>query len=93
MRRHLYTFDPVKIHKIQNTSLAISLETTENSQGGITIIRFYRVDFGNQTYTRIGIKTVLYVLYISFKSHKEKLSKLINSFVDQYPKYQNLLRN
>lgn len=89
MRRTTYQFDPVKIHRVKKTSLAISLEIDGANN---TIIRFYAVDDAELTYKRIGIRTVSTPLYGVLKEHQSAIAKLINNFIDIHPKYEYLLK-
>lgn len=92
MKNQIYSFSPVKIHRIEGTSLAISLEVNETEQGD-SIIRFYEVSDDEQTYKRIGFRIVSIPLYIYIKAHREAISDLINKFVDIHPQYEHLLKH
>ena len=90
MRQAIYVLDPVKIHRIEGTSLALSLETEEGKTS--TTIRFYQVNDEEQTYKRIGLRIISTFVYVYLKTHRKLLSDIINGFIDLHPQYADLLR-
>lgn len=90
MLKSTYSFAPVKIHRIEGTSLALSFEMDEKQTD--TTIRFYQVDDEGQTYKRIGFRVVPIPLYASLKTHRKAISEVINKFMDVHPQYEHLLK-
>ena len=90
MQKQVYSFMPVKILRIEGTSLAVSFEIDEKSSG--TIIRLYQISDEEQTYKRIGLRTVPIPLYVAIKSHRRAISEVINKFMDVHPQYEYLLK-
>jgi len=90
MLKATYSFAPVKIHRVEGTSLALSLELDDKQTD--TTIRFYKVDDEKQTYERIGFRVVPIPLYASLKTHRKAISEVINKFIDVHPQYGHLLK-
>ena len=91
MQKQIYHFNPVKIHRIEDTSLAISIDVQE--QAKTTMIRFYEVNLVEQIYTGIGFRAVSMPLYVSLKSDWRPIAEIINKFIDLHPKHAHLLNH
>lgn len=96
MRRDIYRFNPIRIDRIEGTSLALSMEVQEKTKIGAvtreTVIRFYEVNFAEQVYTNIGIRVIFMPLYTSIRTDHKAISEVINKFIDLHPKYAHLIR-
>lgn len=91
MQKSVYSFTPVKIHRVEGTSLALSFEMDEKQSD--TTLRFYEVNDEDQTYKRIGIRIIPMPLYASLKTHRKAISEAINKFMDVHPQHEHLLRH
>ena len=92
MRRDTYSFNSLKIHRVEGTSLAISVDIPPETSIS-TVIRFYEVDEVEQTYTWIGVRVIPVLLYITLKSDRKAISEVINKFMDLHPIHEHLLRH